>query len=477
MAMIGRADEILALERDLQKEEPQFVAVYGRRRIGKTFLIREKFRDQFAFYHTGVRDGNQAEQLQAFQISLKQYGLRKCPRLRNWLDAFSRLYELIAQDGSVGRKVIFLDELPWMDTPRSGMLKALEYFWNNLASVRREKDVFLVVCGSATSWMIRNLVHNKGGLHNRLTDQIWLRPFTLRECEAYAASLGLEMSRGEICEAYMIFGGVPYYWSLLRADRSLAQNVDELCFSPHGKLRDEFDYLYASLFRNPEPYLKVVEALSGCKSGIRREELVSKTGLKNGGNFKAVLDDLVNCDFVRRYRARKKKNRESFFQLIDNFTLFHYEFLTDGGTETGDFWTKQTETPKLCGWRGRAFERVCLLHERQIKAALGISGIRTDAYSWRTHAEEPGRRGAQVDLVIERSDGNVNLCEMKYASGEYALSSDEAERLCWRKEAFAAETGVRKTMRLTLVTPVGLARNAHAGIVHNVVTLNDLFRE
>ena len=199
--------------------------------------------------------------------------------------------------------------------------------------------------------------------------------------------------------------------------------------------------------------------------------------VKNGGNFKAVLDDLMNCDFVRRYRARKKKNRESFFQLIDNFTLFHYEFLTDGGTETGDFWTKQTETPKLCGWRGRAFERVCLLHERQIKAALGISGIRTDAYSWRTHAEEPGRRGAQVDLVIERSDGNVNLCEMKYASGEYALSSDEAERLCWRKEAFAAETGVRKTMRLTLVTPVGLARNAHAGIVHNVVTLNDLFRE
>ena len=199
--------------------------------------------------------------------------------------------------------------------------------------------------------------------------------------------------------------------------------------------------------------------------------------VKNGGNFKAVLDDLVNCDFVRRYRARKKKNRESFFQLIDNFTLFHYEFLTDGGTETGDFWTKQTETPKLCGWRGRAFERVCLLHERQIKAALGISGIRTDAYSWRTHAEAPDRRGAQIDLVIERTDGNVNLCEMKYASGEYALSGDEAERLQWRKTAFADETGVRKTLRLTLVTPVGIARNAHAGIVHNVVTLNDLFKE
>ena len=475
--MIGRKAEIQALDRDLQKEESQFVAVYGRRRIGKTLLIREKFRDQFVFYHTGVRDGNQAEQLQAFQISLKQYGLRKCPRLRNWLDAFSRLYELIEQDQSVGRKVIFLDELPWMDTPRSGMLKALEYFWNNLASVRREKDIFLVVCGSATSWMVRNLVHNKGGLHNRLTDQIWLRPFTLHECEAYAASLGLEMSRDEICEAYMIFGGVPYYWSLLRADRSLAQNVDELCFSPHGKLRDEFDYLYASLFRNPEPYLKVVEALSACKSGIVREELVAKTKLLNGGNFKTVLEDLVNCDFVRQYRARKKKNRDSFFQLIDNFTLFYYEFMRDTAEPSGDFWTKQTETPKLIGWRGRAFERVCLQHERQLKEALGISGIRTDVYSWRTRSEESGRRGAQIDLVIERTDGNINLCEMKHATGEYALSADEAERLQWRKAAFAAETGVRKTLRLTLVTPVSLARNKHSGIVQNVVTLNDLFRE
>ena len=475
--MIGRVDEILALDRDLRKEEPQFVAVYGRRRIGKTFLIREKFRDQFAFYHTGVRDGNQAEQLQAFQISLKQYGLRKCPRLRNWLDAFSRLYELIAQDGSVGRKVIFLDELPWMDTPRSGMLKALEYFWNNLASVRREKDVFLVVCGSATSWMVRNLVHNKGGLHNRLTDQIWLRPFTLRECEAYAASLGLEMSRGEICEAYMIFGGVPYYWSLLRADRSLAQNVDELCFSSHGKLRDEFDYLYASLFRNPEPYLKVVEALSGCKSGSLREELVAKTGLKNGGNFKTVLDDLVNCDFVRRYHARKKKNRESFFQLVDCFTLFYYEFMKDGAMVAEDAWTKRTETPRLFGWRGRAFERVCLLHEHQLKAALGISGIRTDVYSWRTRSEEPSRRGAQVDLVIERADGNINLCEMKDAAESYALTAEEAERLQWRKSAFVAETGVRKTIRMTLVTPIGLVRNKHADLIQNTVTQDDLFKE
>ena len=475
--MIGRIDEIQALDRALQKEESQFVAVYGRRRIGKTYLIREKFRDQFAFYHTGVREGNQDEQLQAFRISLRQYGLRKCPRLRNWLDAFACLHELIAQGDNSGRKVVFLDELPWMDTPRSGMLTALEYFWNNLASVRREKDVFLVVCGSATSWMVRNLIHNEGGLHNRLTDQIWLRPFTLRECEAYAASLGLEMSRSEICEAYMIFGGVPYYWSLLRADRSLAQNVDELCFSPHGKLRGEFGYLYASLFRNPEPYLKVVEALSGCKSGIMREELIAKTGLRNGGNFKAILDDLVNCDFVRRYTARKKKNREAFFQLIDNFTLFYYEFLKDDSTASGDFWTKQRETPKLFGWRGRAFERVCLLHERQLKAALGISGIRTDVYSWRTRSEESGHRGAQVDLVIERTDGNINLCEMKHADGEYVLTGEEAERLLWRKSAFAAESGVRKTLRLTLVTPAGLVRNKHSGIIQNVVTLGDLFRE
>ena len=267
--MIGRKEELKALDWDLSRPESQLIVVYGRRRVGKTYLIREKFSDQFAFYHTGVRDGTFRDQLNAFRASLIQYGYRECPRLVDWLDAFTRLSELIAAAPG-GRKVVFIDEMPWMDTPRSKLVSSFEYFWNNQVLVRKEKDVFMVVCGSATSWIVDNIVHNKGGLHDRLTDRIWIRPFTLRECSEYAASLGVSLSRHELCEAYMIFGGVPYYWSLLRGDRSFAQNVDALCFSEHGKLRDEFAYLYSSLFHDATAHLKIVTALASCSFGTGR---------------------------------------------------------------------------------------------------------------------------------------------------------------------------------------------------------------
>ena len=329
--MIGRTEELKSLDVDLSREEPQLVVVYGRRRIGKTYLIREKFADQFTFFHTGVRGGLLEDQLEAFRASLVQYGYRRCPRLKGWIDAFCRLDELIARAPD-GRKIVFIDELPWMDTPKSNLVSALEYYWNNRALVRREKDVFLIVCGSATSWIVDNVIHNKGGLHDRLTDRIHVRPFTLRECAEYAHSLGIEMSRHEVCETYMVFGGVPYYWSLLRPDLSLAQNVDALCFSRHGRLRDEFDYLYASLFRNAQSHLKVVAALAGCKAGATREEIAARSGIANGGTLKKALEDLVRCDFARQFRAWHKRNRDALFQLTDNFTLFHLAFLAGSAT-------------------------------------------------------------------------------------------------------------------------------------------------
>ena len=474
MQLVGRKDEIKNLEWDLQKSEPQFIAIYGRRRIGKTYLVREMFNDSFTFSHTGLRGGDRKSQLAAFRASLVRYGDMKCPVLKDWMSAFDKLNKLIS-GAPAGRKVIFIDELPWMDTPRSDLLVGLEFFWNARASARAEKDVFLVVCGSAASWIVKNLLGNTGGLYGRLTDRIWLRPFTLLECETYAERLGLSMSRQDICEAYMIFGGVPYYWNLLRPDMSLAQNIDALFFSQHGALRDEFRFLYESLFRNATEHIHIVEALSKKKSGMTRDEIAAAANQKPGGNFKIRLEELEQCDFIRKYLLPGRKNRGAVFQLMDNFTLFHYAFASvhDEGDEHR--WSSSQSSQRIAAWRGLSFERVCLQHVDSIKKALGISGVRTSAYSWRTAAAADGG-GAQIDLVIDRDDGIVNLCEIKYSSDPYEIDAEEAARLRARKAAFIRDTGTRKTCRTTLITSSGLKPNKYRWTAEAELSLDDLFQ-
>ena len=358
MQLVGRKDEIKQLEWDLSKSESQFIAIYGRRRIGKTYLIREVFGDSFTFVHTGLRGGGMEEQLDAFRSSLARCGIKKPPVLRNWRQAFDILADLVATAPS-GRKILFIDELPWLDTPRSDLLLGLENFWNARMSARRERDVFLVVCGSASSWIVKNLLGDVGGLYGRLTDRIWLRPFTLAECEEYCGRLGLSLSRKDICEAYMVFGGVPYYWNLLRPDMSLAQNVDSLFFSEHGALRDEFGFLYASIFRNAEKHIEIVEALSKRKSGMTREELALAAGQKPGGNFKTRLEELEQCDFIRKYLPPDRAKKGAMFRLVDNFTIFHYAFAASRTEHDRRLWTSTANTPGMNAWRGLAFERAC----------------------------------------------------------------------------------------------------------------------
>lgn len=468
MQLLGRKKEIEALEWDFQKDESQFIALYGRRRIGKTYLIRELFHDQFFFSHTGMRGGSLKSQLIAFRASLIQYGHEKCPVLKNWLEAFLELNKLI-QSGPAGRKVIFIDELPWMDTPKSGLLTGLEYFWNSFASARRENDIFLIVCGSASSWIVKNLLKNTEGLYGRLTDRIQLKPFSLSECEEYATRLGLEFTRQEVADAYMVFGGVPYYWSLLNPKLSLAQNVDELLFSADGKLRDEYGYLYASIFKNAQQHLAVVEALATRKCGMTREEIISATGLKNGGNFKILLDELEQCDFIRSYVPFGKRNRGTVYQLIDNFTLFHHSFLAGAARESAGFWLSAQETPKVQNWHGLAFERLCLQHVEQIKRALGIVGIRVGVCSWRgPHA--------QIDLLLDRADRTIDICEIKGSYAPFALDAEEHAKLLKRKADFIQTTGTSYHCRFVMITFAGLKKNKYQGVVQAEIELDDLFQ-
>ena len=475
MQLLGRKKEIEALERDFQKDESQFIALYGRRRIGKTYLIRELFHDQFFFSHTGMRGGSLKSQLIAFRASLIQYGHEKCPVLKNWLEAFLELNKLI-QSGPAGRKVIFIDELPWMDTPKSGLLTGLEYFWNSFASARRENDIFLIVCGSASSWILSKIVNNHGGLHNRLTDRIHLKPFNLAECEALAQERGLAMPRAHILEAYMIFGGVPYYWTLLKTNLGLAQNVDRLCFGEGGALTDEFAQLYASLFRKPLGHIAVVTALSTKKIGMTREELIKAAGVDDSGALTKLLRELEACGFIRKYRIPGHKAKGAIYQLIDNFTLFYFKFMAGDVERTSDFWSSSHMTQEVRIWRGLAFERVCLEHVDAIKRALGIAGVRCRVYAYAFAADSADDRpGGQIDLVIDRDDDVVNLCEMKCLGGEYVIDEGERRKLENRREAFLQNTRTSKAVHLTVVSANGVKRNAYSQNLQGALSAEALF--
>ena len=470
--MLGRIEEekeLLAAESSPQSE---FVAVYGRRRIGKTYLVQTTFDGRFAFLHTGLANVPARLQLRKFRSSLRQFGLKDCPPIKDWFEAFEELERLLS-GLSVPRKIVFIDEMPWLDTPRSNFVSALENFWNGWAARRR--DVLLIVCGSATSWIIDKVIRDKGGLHNRVTRQIPLKPFSLGECERFSETQGLALSRGEIAELYMALGGVPWYWSLVRPGRSAAQEIDRLFFSEGAVLAGEFGSLFNSLFKAESIHAKVVEALASKRAGLTRAEIAKAAGIAENGALTKTLEELEQCGFVRPYRAFGSKRKGMTHQLVDCFSLFHFRFLapeTDSAGTEG-YWSGTIGSGSRRAWSGLAFELLCLLHLRQLKRALGIDGVLCGAYSWRSAPKNAP--GAQIDLVLDRADNVIDLCEMKWSEVPYTIDKTESEALVRRRAAFVSETGTRKAVHTVLVAAQGLDRNRHSGVVQAVVTLDDLF--
>ena len=473
-AIIGRNQEIAVLRAAAEKEESQLIAVYGRRRVGKTYLIRETFRNSFTFQHAGIYQGTREEQLTAFSNAMKDAGLpAETPVPENWIDAFQQLKDVI-RGSSQRKKIVFIDELSWMDTPRSDLMRALEHFWNAWASAR--DDVLMILCSSATSWMMNKVIHNKGGLYNRLKVQIYLRPLSLSWCRDYANAMQLGFADAQILELYMVLGGIPFYWSLLEKGLSVAQNVDHLFFEEDAPLRREFDYLFAAIFRYPEEYLRIVEALSRKKTGLTREEILKATGIAGSGLFSTRLKELESCGFLREYHGFGKKKKESLYQLIDPYVLFYYHFQAKNPTDP-HFWTHQLNTPAINTWRGLAFEEVCLLHVEELKRKLGITGVLTDVASFICREnEEEGIHGSQIDLVIQRADHVVNLFEMKYTDGLFTISKTMDMDLRRKTSDFQVATKCRDAIHWTVVTPYGLTRNAYAGNIQTEITCEDLFQ-
>ncbi len=472
MKIIGRKHEKDVLLQCLKSKRPEFAVVYGRRRVGKTYLIREYFNQQFSFYTTGLTDEKTKGQLRAFNESLNTYGRVSRTVPKDWFEAFTWLRELLESDKVYrepinNKRVIFLDELPWMDTARSDFKSALDYFWNSWASA--QEDLVLIVCGSATSWITTNLLTAKKGFHNRVTRRIHLAPFTLAECEKLFEMNDIVMTRSQMIESYMVFGGVPHYLNRLDPRLSLAQNINELCFQEYGEIHDEYYNLFHSLFDRTEKHMAILEALAKKKEGMTRTELSKEKTIGGGSVLTKDLRELEECGFIRRFSNYTKEERDALYQLIDPFTLFAIAFIKN---KKFDSWNEYINSPGYNSWRENSFEIVCLNHIAQIKAALGISGIETNEFSWRSRA---GEKGAQIDLIIYRKDGVINICEMKFTIKEYMLDKKEAEKIQNRMEKFQNETGAKEAIHITLICGTGYKQNEYSGIVQNVIVGDDLF--
>jgi len=470
--MVGRSVEIALLNRIETNEASAFVAVYGRRRVGKTYLIRTVFENKLNFQLTGIANVDRIQQLANFNAAY----FRQFPNMegkvtaKTWFDAFQLLIDGL-EALNCGKKIIFLDELPWLDAPQSGFISALEHFWNSWASAR--KDVILIVCGSAAYWITHNLINNRGGLHNRVTHQIKLEPFTLGECEIFFKQKSAVFDRYQLIQLYMALGGIPFYLDRVESNKSATQNINDLCFKTTGALRNEFDNLYTSLFKKAEKHVAIIETLAQKSKGMKRAELLNMAKLPTGGSSTKILKELEESGFIRKYQSFEKREKSTIYQLSDFYSLFYLRFMKKSNLSDKNSWINRIDSPEIRAWSGYAYEMVCLSHLDQIKQALGIQGVLTNSSVW--HGNDSGRK-AQIDLLIDRRDHVINLCEIKFSNDVFIIDKSYSMALREKMELFRSISHTKKSIFLTMITTFGLTQNEYAAsIVQNQLTMDVLF--
>ena len=472
--LIGRNAEIDRLKDCLESDKAQLVIVYGRRRVGKTFLINEFFKNNFAFKLTGSFDGDRAVQLRNFKTSLDRKTLKNNDLPKDWIMAFEMLRDYIETLPTNKKQIVFFDEMPWLDSHKSGFLPAFEWFWNDWAST--QKHLVFIVCGSATSWMDEKIANNKGGLFNRHTCSLYLKPFKLHEVKEYLEYKDIHWSLYDIVQCYMIMGGIPYYLSLLSRGLSLSQNIDHLFFEERGALWDEFVHLYRTLFSNSESYLRVVEVLSSKTGGLTRNEIVEKIHTPSNGDLTKILNNLVLSGFVRISGFYGNKKKDALYQLSDYFSVFYFRYIKDNYGKDEHYWSNSTENPQRRAWEGLVFEQVCKDHIAQIKHKLGISGVLSEESSWFIRGnQEEGTTGAQIDLLIKRRDRVISICEIKFSNGEFVIDSDYDLKLRNKVGSFVRATGFRESIQLVMITTYGVKKNKYSSLIQNEVVMSDLF--
>lgn len=472
--LIGRKEEQVILKQALSSHEAEMISVIGRRRVGKTYLIRTTYENQIAFEISGLQNASGDEQLRNFANQLRKFSGSKIaiPAPKDWLDAFFMLIDFLENIDLTEKPVIFLDEVPWMSTHKSGFLKGLSYFWNSWAV---QQNVVVVICGSAASWMIQKILRDKGGLHNRVTKRIRLQPFTLAETEDFLINRAIRLERYQLLQLYMVMGGIPHYLKEIEAGKSAVQNIDKICFGENGLLRDEFLSLYPALFKHADYHTAIIRALASKPNGLIRSDLIQQAKLTESGRITKVLMELSESGFITTYPAFGKKKKGQLFRLTDEYSIFYLRFIEPNLSETQGVWSSLSQSQSYKIWCGYAFENVCLKHISSIKKALGISGIYTRSASF-FRKKDNDNQGVQIDLLIDRNDRTINIVEIKFYNGTFTISKDYANKLRTKIQVFKDITQTKKQVFLTVMTSLGLKANIHSiGLVDNHFDSNVLF--
>ena len=474
--LIGREPEIEKIDRIMQSGQAEFLAIYGRRRVGKTFLIRQYLKDSLVFDFTGTKDGIKEQQLLNFFAEYtKRAGSKtqKQPPL-SWQDAFNVLATYLRSLSKLKRKqVVFIDEMPWLDTPKSGFISALEFFWNQHASAMN--NVLLIACGSASSWIKKKLINARGGLYNRVTQRINLLPFNLYETELFLNELGVKLPRQQIVELYMAMGGIPFYLKEIVKGKSATQHIDATCFSPQGLLYAEYTQLYHSLFKNADQHINIIEALASKPQGMTRLAIALKTQLSEG-SLSRTLEELSECDFISLYQPFINKKKTSIYKLTDLYSLFYLKFIKPNKKNGKNTWEQLSTKSGFAAWSGYAFENICMMHVGQIKKALGISGVYTTTSSWMFKGND-ALPGAQIDMIIDRADQTINLCEARFTKENFAITKKYAAELRMKKSVFKQATQTKKLIFTTLLTTFPALKNQYyIGEIDNEITMDKLFK-
>jgi hypothetical protein len=472
--IVGRVEEIKLLSKILTSEQAELLAVYGRRRVGKTFLIRNAYRKQMAFEFSGIHDATLNQQMENFCEALtRASGSLPLAKPATWIQAFGLLTSYLTPLLKKQKKVVFFDEFPWINTPRSGFLPAFENFWNSWASL--QTNLVVVICGSAASWMIQKVINNRGGLHNRVTRKIRLLPFTVGEAELFLKYRKIKLDRYQILQIYMAMGGIPHYLKEIEKGESATQAIDRICFTKDGLLNNEFNNLYNSLFDKAQSHKDVIRALSRKIGGLTRGEIIESCKLTSGGGITQLLEELTESGFVTPYIPFDKTVKERIYKLTDEYSHFYLKFIENSRSTGTGAWITFAAGASWRSWSGYAFESICIKHTPLIKRALGIENVYSETSVWRSQPK-PGEQGVQIDLLIDRQDRCINVCEIKYAANDFELTKSYAHELERKLSLFRERTKTRKTLLLTMVTTHGVKNTeGFTGLVQNEVTVDALF--
>ena len=476
MEIIGRKEEMAEMLSYQKDDKAHLLAVIGRRRVGKTFLIREVYKKNKVFEMTGLKDADLNKQLINFTLQMNMCfqpeELYDTPE--DWLRAFNLLSKAITKQENTQKPVVFFDEVPWIAGKKSGFTEALGHWWNNWAS---QQNIIVVICGSAASWMIEHIVNAKGGLHNRLTKLITLMPFTLSETKEFLLAKNIEISDYQIVQIYLALGGIPHYLEQIKKGKSAAQNIQSTCFAKDGVLRNEFENLYPALFDNAGNHVKIIKALSSKSRGLERQEILKITGMSDGGYFSQILKELETSGFISTFEPLEKKKKDTLYRLTDEYSLFYLRFIEGNNKPGSEDWTNISTSQEYKIWCGYAFENLCIKHIDKIKEALGISGVQTNVNSFLHKKNEAYEKGFQIDLMIERKDNVINICEMKFYADEFTISSDYAKNLRTKKEGLKTVSGTKKMIHITFITTYGVFENQNKmDLIDNDLKLDILFK-